>query len=141
LFSAAAAAARGLAGAVSSALAPIHFPPGTFQGGGVVDQTGPYLLHEGERVLTRGDTQMLDGRMAAPEPTTPALGLPGGGGPASVDNSINVGGVSVTIHTERVDSHTADLLSDELVRKLQDKLAALRTEQHFRQGVRTPGAA
>jgi methyl-accepting chemotaxis protein len=99
--------------------------PFFFQEGGMVEHTGPAIVHEGERVLSRGETQAFEGSVMAP----PASASP-------VDQSINLGGVTINIHTDRLDANNADVLSETIVARLQEKLASLHTEQLFRTGVR-----
>jgi len=132
--SAASSAAHAVGGVLStigsgigSALSYIN----PFQEGGDVDHTGPAYLHEGERVLTRGETQAMDSAAGT---------VPASAASSSVDQSINVGGVTVNVHAEHVDAGAADMLSDAIVAKLQEKLAALHTEQQFRTGYRAATA-
>ncbi len=90
----------------------------------MVEQTGPAYLHEGERVLTQGEAQ-------AYERAVPAAG---GGG---VDQSVNInGGITVTINAAHLDGTSAGMLSDEIVRQLQEKLIGLHAEQQFQTGTR-----
>jgi hypothetical protein len=129
--SAASSAASAVGGVLSTvgggALSAIN----PFQEGGDVEHTGPAYLHEGERVLTRGETQAMDSALGA---------APASAGSPSIDQSINVGGVTVNVHAEHVDAGAADMLSDAIVAKLQEKLASLHTEQQFRTGYRAATA-
>jgi len=85
---------------------------------------------EGGRALPR-----VGGALAAP----PGTALPA---PQQVDQSVNVeGGITVNINTDHLEVDTAEVLSDEIVRRLRAKLDALRTEQDFRTGVRTSAPA
>jgi len=67
-------------------------------------------------------------------------GLPEGAAAAGgVDQSVRVeGGITVNINAERLEPDTASLLADEFVRRLKERLDALRSEQDFRTGVRAP---
>jgi hypothetical protein len=94
---------------------------------------------------------------AAPGIPAPAAGLPpvppgarpelppaGGAavpvGPA--DQSVRVeGGITVNINAERLEANAAQLLSDEIIRRIQERLGALRAEQDFRTGARTSATA
>jgi len=75
----------------------------------------------------------LTGRPGLPEGAAAA-----GGG----DRSVRVeGGITVNINAERLEADAARLLSDEIVRRLKERLDALRSEEEFRGGVRSPAAA
>ncbi|MBD2896958.1 hypothetical protein amrb99_59110 [Actinomadura sp. RB99] len=82
----------------------------------------------------------------APEPPgRPAL-PPGPPAPppaaAPADQSVRVeGGITVNINAERLEADAATLLSDEIVRAIQERLGALRSEQDFRTGSRAPAPA
>ena len=90
----------------------------------MVEQTGPAYLHEGERVLNQGEAQAYERGLSAPA----------GGG---VDQSFNInGGITVTINAEHLDGSSAAMLSDEIVRQLQEKLISLHAEQQFQAGSR-----
>jgi hypothetical protein len=67
-------------------------------------------------------------------------GLPEGAAAAgAVDQSVRVeGGITVNISAERLEPDIAPLLADEFVRRLKERLDALRSEQEFRTGVRSP---
>jgi hypothetical protein len=67
-------------------------------------------------------------------------GLPeGAAAAAGVDQSVRVeGGITVNISAERLDPDIAPLLADDFVRRLKERLDALRSEQEFRTGVRSP---
>jgi hypothetical protein len=69
-------------------------------------------------------------------------GLPEGAAATGVDQSVRVeGGITVNINAERLEADAARLLSDEIVRRLKERLDALRNEQDFRTGVRAPAPA
>lgn len=81
---------------------------------------------------------------AGPLPIRPAL--PEGIAPAAaggpVDQSVHVeGGITINIDAERLEADSAQLLSDEIIRRIQERLSALRAEQEFRTGTRVPAAA
>ena len=104
-------------------------------------------------------------KAAASAPAAPGLGvptaLPGLGAPAALpeggalptggalpaaaggpDQSIHVeGGIHVTITADRLEADSAQMLTDEMVRQLQERLDALRSERDRRLGVRGPIAA
>jgi hypothetical protein len=85
---------------------------------------------------------------AAPaSPAAPAGGLgalgPGGalaaapvGGPTTVDQTVNAGGINVAINADRLEANSAQLLTDDIVAQLQSKLGALRSTQDFQAGAR-----
>jgi hypothetical protein len=64
----------------------------------------------------------------------------GGGGPQSVDQSINLGGVTITINADKLEANASQMLSDQIVQGLRERLGALQSEQGFRTGER-PSAA
>ena len=91
-------------------------------------------------------------QQAAPALPAAAPALPGGfGGPAPADaarpaggpdQSVHVeGGIHVTINAEGLDSGSAKLLTDDMVRQIQERLDSLRSERDRRIGVRTQAAA
>jgi hypothetical protein len=106
-------------------------------------------------LLSGGSLSTLGGLLSsvtAPIPTEamaagfPSAAPPGGlGGPSSigrVDQSVNVqGGIAVHIAADRLEADSAQLLSDQLIQKLQERLGALRSEQDFRGGVRAAAPA
>jgi hypothetical protein len=74
--------------------------------------------------------------------TTGALG-PGGAlaaaastGPTTVDQTINAGGITITITADRLEANSAQLLTDDIVAQLQARLGALRATQDFQAGAR-----
>jgi hypothetical protein len=88
------------------------------------------------------------GRPALGAPAAPGMlagrpGLPeGAAAVGGVDQSVRVeGGITVNINAERLEADAARLLSDEIVRRLKERLDALRNEQDFRTGVRAPAPA
>jgi hypothetical protein len=141
-----ASAARSAASAIGSVIDRIPGLPSVgdirniigFQEGGVMPYTGLAFLHEGERVLSVRESLALE--RGALSPTGPLIptSLGGTAGPLG-DQSINIeGGININISAERVDADSAELLSDEIVQRLMERLNALRAEQNFRTGVRTP---
>jgi hypothetical protein len=135
ILNTAAGAASRLAGAIASipslpSLGGVSAILPSFQTGGTVPETGVAYLHEGERVLTQGEAQAYE-RTGLPAPS--------GGG---VDQSVNInGGITVTINAQHLDGTSAGMLSDEIVRQLQEKLIGLHTEQQFQTGTRAPASA
>jgi hypothetical protein len=103
------------------------------QGGGAVSETGLAVVHAGEQVLPADQTQALAGMLG------PAGG--GGGAGGGADYSVHLEGVSINIQAGNVDAGSAQQLSDEIVRHLQEKLGALRAEQEFRTGTRASAPA
>ncbi|MCB0185668.1 MAG: hypothetical protein KDE31_15475, partial [Caldilineaceae bacterium] len=97
----------------------------SFDGGGIMPLTGPAMLHAGERVLTPEEYQAYERGFAQP------VVAAGGGG-----QTIDVGGVTISINAQSVDRNSVDLLSDEIVAKLQERLAVLSGDQQFRSGAR-----
>jgi hypothetical protein len=74
---------------------------------------------------------VLAGRPGLPEGAAAAAG--------EVDRSVRIeGGITVNINAERLEADAARLLSDEIVQRLKERLDALRNEQDFRAGVRSP---
>jgi hypothetical protein len=111
----------------------VSFP--SYQEGGVMSHTGLALLHAGERVLTTGETAALQASQSLPS----VQPLPV---PQAVDQSVSIqGGITVNINAERLDQAAAPQISEEIIRHLQERLGALRTEQDFRTGMRTPAPA
>ncbi|TGB03146.1 hypothetical protein E4099_19930 [Streptomyces palmae] len=69
----------------------------------------------------------------------PAVPAAAPGGP---DQSVHVeGGITVNINAERLEADAARLLSDEIIQRIQERLATLRSEQDFRAGTRAPAPA
>lgn len=78
------------------------------------------------------------GGLFPPAPSLAGPSLAGLPGPQAVDQSVNVqGGITVNINADRLEANSAQILSDEIVRALQERLGALRSEQDFRTGVRS----
>ena len=83
---------------------------------------------------------------SAPPPAgAPALGplAPGGalaaatiGGATAVDQTVNAGGINVSITADRLEANSAQLLTDDIVAQLQERLTSLRSTQDFRAGGR-----
>ncbi|MFC0597816.1 hypothetical protein ACFFHI_05430 [Streptomyces palmae] len=74
-----------------------------------------------------------------PLPPVPAVPAAAPGGP---DQSVHVeGGITVNINAERLEADAARLLSDEIIQRIQERLATLRSEQDFRAGTRAPAPA
>jgi hypothetical protein len=112
---------------------------------------------EEDRARRARDAEAEERERRAREAERPALGAPGApagilaGRPGlpegaaaagGVDQSVRVeGGITVNINAERLEADTARLLSDEIVRRLKERLDALRSEQEFRAGVRSPAPA
>ena len=80
-----------------------------------------------------------------PPAGTPALGplAPGGalaaatiGGATAVDQTVNAGGINVSITADRLEANSAQLLTDDIVAQLQERLASLQSTQDFRAGGR-----
>jgi hypothetical protein len=112
---------------------------------------------EDEKRRAEADRPAAAPAAAAPGPAGPPASAPGTGlaalpagvrpelppGGAAVapagaaDQSVRIeGGITVNINAERLEADAAQFLSDEIVRKLQERLAALRSEQEFRTGAR-----
>lgn len=65
-------------------------------------------------------------------------------GPTSqqVDQSVNVqGGITVNISADRLEANSAQMLSEEFLRQVQEGLGKLRANQDFRTGIRTSALA
>jgi hypothetical protein len=112
----------------------------------------------GQRFTLPGEGGVGPGLPAAPAaPPLPSMLAPGagpslpalpggalplgamGGGP---DQSVHVeGGIHITITADRLEADSAKLLTDEMVRQLQERLDALRSDRDRRVGVRAPAAA
>jgi hypothetical protein len=107
----------------------------SFDGGGVMPFTGPAMLHAGERVLTPEETRAFDR----------GVSLGGGAfdraGGQSVDQSLHLGDIHITVTAQSVDQGSVAQLGDEIVQRIQQRLAALRTESDFRNGTRTAAPA
>jgi hypothetical protein len=82
------------------------------------------------------------GAAAALQSPLSAAGLAGPASAGHVDQSVNVqGGIAVNISAEKLQADSAQMLSDQVIQKLQEKLGALRSEQDFRSGIRSPAPA
>lgn len=96
-------------------------------------ETGMAFLHAGERVLTPGEAALYESGQAGAG--SMSLAQP-------VDQSVNIqGGITVNVSAERMDSAAVPQVTDEIVRQLQARLSALRTEQNFRMGARSAAPA
>ena len=71
--------------------------------------------------------------IASPRSHSPMLAA---GAAQSVDQSVTLENVTITINAERLEADSAQLLSDEIVHRLRERLDMLRTEQAFRTGTR-----
>ena len=58
------------------------------------------------------------------------------GGATSVDQTVNAGGISISITADRLEADSAQLLTDDIVAQLQARLGALRSTQDFQAGAR-----
>jgi hypothetical protein len=133
-----ASAARAAASAISSipnSLPDISLP--SFADGGIMPHTGFAFLHEGERVLNPGETRAFD----QDRQSALAAGAPAQAAAGPVDQSINVGGVTVNVSASSVDSESIEGLGDEIVQRIQERLQQLQNEQSFRSGVRAQATA
>ena len=89
-----------------------------------------------------GEGPALSGGFFPPAAGLAAPPLAAPSGPQAVDQSVNVqGGITVNINADRLEANSAQILSDEIVRALQERLGALRSEQDFRTGVRSSAPA
>jgi hypothetical protein len=78
----------------------------------------------------------------ATRPELPAGAVPAAAAAGPVDSSVTVnGGITVNINAERLEADAAQLLSDQMIRAIQERLGSLRSEQSFRTGVRAPAPA
>ncbi|GIG64990.1 hypothetical protein [Phytomonospora endophytica] len=69
-----------------------------------------------------------------------ALAAPAAGGSTAVDQTVNAGGINISISAERLEADSASLLTDDIIAQLQARLGALRSTQDFQAGAR-PAAA
>ena len=76
-----------------------------------------------------------EGRLGALAPGG-ALAAAPAGGPTTVDQTVNAGGINVIITADRLEADSAQLLTDDLVAKLQARLGELRSTQDFQAGAR-----
>ncbi|MEU4713981.1 hypothetical protein AB0F73_10075 [Micromonospora purpureochromogenes] len=58
------------------------------------------------------------------------------GGATTVDQTVNAGGINVSISADRLEADSAQLLTDDMVAQLQARLGDLRSTQDFRAGAR-----
>ena len=110
----------------------------SFQTGGIMPHTGLAYLHAGERVLNVEETQAFNRGARSGDSLLTASPTPTSG---SVDQSLHLGGINITINADRLDGDSANILSDEIVQQLRAKLANLQTEENFRTGVRSSALA
>lgn len=99
----------------------------SFDGGGIMPITGPAMLHAGERVLTPEENRAYERGFAQPAATAGS----------ATQQTIDVGGITISITAQSVDQDAVGLLSDEIVAKLQERLSMLGADQNFRTGTRT----
>lgn len=71
-------------------------------------------------------------RPAVPEGALAPQAAAAGGGPVTV----HLGGVTVNIDAERLEANASQILSDDIVRALSERLGSLLAEQNFRMGTR-----
>lgn len=132
---AAAAAASAVSGAISRIPTPSLgglaglLPIPSFQTGGIMPHTGFAYLHEGEQIVPKDEVGQGGPALATPAPS--------GGG---VDQSVSVGAISISINAEKVDTASAESVSEDIVRRIKEKIDALRIEQDFRLGTRAQAA-
>lgn len=134
-------AAAAAAAAVSSAISRIPTPSlgglfgllpiPSFQTGGIMPHTGFAYLHEGEQIVPKDEVGQGGPALAAV--------APGGGG--GVDQSVSVGAISISISAEKVDTASAESVSEDIVRRIKEKIDILRIEQDFRLGNRAQAVA
>jgi hypothetical protein len=95
---------------------------------------------ETSRTPTVPDVSSLrgGGGGVAPPSLPEGMSLPGAGAGAAAGGpvTVNLGGVTVNVNAERLEANAAQMLSDEIVRALADRLGALLAEQNFRTGTR-----
>jgi hypothetical protein len=78
-------------------------------------------------------------QLPAPGALAPAGVVPSGG---AGDQSIHIeGGIQISINAERLEADSAKLLTDEMVRQLQERLDSLRSERDRRVGIRAAAFA
>jgi len=140
LFDSVVGAAGRLADAIRSIPTPNISLPSlpSFQSGGVVTEPTLAFLHPGERVLSASQNQALESGALSPasiEGASAAVPV-GAAAPTGqqVDQSIHLGGISITINTERLEADAAEMLTDEIAQQLQEKMAALDRRQAFGRG-------
>ncbi len=127
LLNTAASAAGSVAEAIRSIPSSIPLPSlpslplvGSRQTGGPIDETGNYLLHEGEFVLNAAQVDALEsGRV-----------------PAGGSTSVSVGAVNVSLNAQSVDQESIGPLSEQIVAQIQAQLRELAVDQRFRSGER-----
>jgi hypothetical protein len=65
-----------------------------------------------------------------------ALAAAPAGGATTVDQTVNAGGINVSITADRLEADSAQLLTDDIVAQLQARLGVLRSTQDFQAGAR-----
>ena len=113
----------------------------------VVDQA---QREDEERRARRAEEERSAAAAAPTPPTAPALAgspaLPTAAGVSAAaagapDQSVRVeGGITVNINAERLEADASEILSDQIIRAIQERLDALRAESSFRTGVRAEAA-
>jgi hypothetical protein len=72
-------------------------------------------------------------------PGAPGAGAPaGGGGGGPVDASVHVGAITVSINAERLEADASQLLSDEIINAIKERIGSLQSEASLRVGERAP---
>ena len=114
--------------------------------GSVFHGVGDFLFGDDTPDPAPTPAPVRDMRLAAVTPAPPpepGLLAPGGAlaaatpaGTTTVDQSVNAGGIYVTVTAERLDGDSARLLTDDIVAQLQARLDALRSTQQFQAGAR-----
>jgi phage-related protein len=134
-------AASKVGGVISDAAGAATDALGSFFGG-----IGDFLFG-GDSIDAFVHTAAFTPPPPAPAPAIGPAGLgdltPGGrlaaaapAGTTTVDQSVNAGGIYVTITAERLEADSARLLTDDIVAQLQARLGALRSTQQFQAGAR-----
>ncbi|MEV0644196.1 hypothetical protein AB0I28_02920 [Phytomonospora sp. NPDC050363] len=137
--------------------------------GGMVDLAGDAIGGIGDALSGAGDwlfggdeggggssfitdaVNQVTAMSAAPPPAAAAPGLgalasggplaaPAAGGSTAVDQTVNAGGINISITAERLEADSAQLLTDDIIAQLQARLGSLRATQDFQAGAR-PAAA
>jgi hypothetical protein len=131
-------------GGIMDLLGPL-LSPGLGIGRGVLGPIGPFLPIVspvgGPSAFLPGVARGLatgGGATAGPIVATPITG-PGvlAAAAGAPDQSVRVdGGITVNINAERLEADAAEILSDEIIRAIQERLDLLRAEASFRTGVR-----
>jgi hypothetical protein len=129
--------------------------------GDIASGIGDFFSGAGESLFGSIDINTLTGSAGGggavaavaplPSPALAAVGAPAGigalgpggalaaapvGGPTTVDQTVNAGGINVSITADRLEADSAQLLTDDIVAQLQARLGALRSTQDFQAGAR-----